>query len=126
MLCAVLALHTLSLTANAFVLLLCSASLYVTVQSCYSAVRYSDQVVLQRYLAEPLLLDGYKFDLRIYVLVTSFNPLEAFIYREGFARLSTRLYSTSAGDVQNRYVHLTNSSIQVCYICASIKHILLN
>jgi hypothetical protein len=46
----------------------------------------------QRYIERPLLLDGYKFDLRLYVCVTSMNPLEAFIYREGFTRLSTEPY----------------------------------
>ena len=54
-----------------------------------SEVEYNEPVVMQRYLKDPLLLDGTKFDLRIYVLVTSFNPLEAYLYKEGFARMST-------------------------------------
>jgi tubulin polyglutamylase TTLL5 len=37
--------------------------------------------VVQRYIADPLLLHGHKFDLRLYVCVTSFNPLEAFMYQ---------------------------------------------
>ena len=41
---------------------------------------YAEPVVLQKYLKEPMLLKGYKFDMRIYVVVTSFNPLEAFLY----------------------------------------------
>ena len=44
-------------------------------------VVFSEPVVLQKYLSNPLLVDGYKFDMRVYVLVTSINPLEAFIYR---------------------------------------------
>lgn len=44
-------------------------------------IYYDEPVVLQKYLKDPLLLDGYKFDMRIYVVVTSINPLEAFIYR---------------------------------------------
>lgn len=75
-----------------------------------SHVIYGDQVVIQEYIAAPRLLDGYKFDLRLYVLVTSFNPLEAFIYDEGFVRLCTRPYQDN--DISNLFVHLTNSSLQ--------------
>ncbi len=77
-----------------------------------SDVKYGDSCVIQEYLHEPYLLDGYKFDLRLYILVTSFDPLEAFIYDEGFARLSTVLYSRDPSTIKNLMMHLTNYSIQ--------------
>jgi Tubulin-tyrosine ligase family len=43
--------------------------------------------VVQRYIADPLLLHGHKFDLRLYVCVTSFNPLEAFVYQASYRSL---------------------------------------
>ena len=39
--------------------------------------------VVQRYLSEPYLINKKKFDLRIYVGVTSFDPLRAYIFEEG-------------------------------------------
>lgn len=47
------------------------------------------EIVVQRYIDKPLLLDGIKFDLRVYVVVTGFNPVQAFIYDEGLARFCT-------------------------------------
>ena len=41
-----------------------------------------EDVVVSRYISNPLLVDGYKFDLRIYVAVTSFEPLRAYIFDE--------------------------------------------
>jgi tubulin polyglutamylase TTLL5 len=76
------------------------------------ALVYSQASVIQKYVERPLCLGGYKFDLRLYVLVTSIRPLEAFIYKEGFARLSTQPYSTDPTDLSNKFIHLTNSSIQ--------------
>jgi hypothetical protein len=68
-------------------------------------------MIMQRYLKDPLLLNGYKFDLRIYILVTSVNPLEMFIYEEGFGRFSTVAYNLDPDDKSNKYIHLTNVSI---------------
>jgi len=79
-------------------------------------VTYSSPTVIQQYLRNPLLLQGYKFDLRLYVLVTSFSPLEAFIYKEGFARFGSRKFSSHKDSINDLQIHLTNSSIQNLYI----------
>lgn len=38
-------------------------------------------VLARRYLEAPYLVGGKKFDLRIYALVTSYNPLRIFLHR---------------------------------------------
>lgn len=84
----------------------------ISVINDITQVHYGEPIVIQRYLKNPELLNGFKFDLRVYVLVTSFNPLEAFIYNEGFARLSTTPFSLDPKHMANKFVHLTNYSIQ--------------
>ncbi|OXA59478.1 probable tubulin polyglutamylase TTLL9 [Folsomia candida] len=70
----------------------------------------ADTYVVQKYITDPYLIGGRKFDIRFYVLVTSFTPLRCYIYREGFARFSAGQFSLDA--LQDVYIHLTNVAIQ--------------
>lgn len=72
-------------------------------------LEYRSSCVVQRYLDRPLLIEGYKFDLRIYVVITNYHPLTCYMYRDGLARFSTQKYDMS--DLTNQYAHLTNTSI---------------
>uniref|UniRef100_A0A7S0PTM5 Tubulin--tyrosine ligase-like protein 9 n=2 Tax=Coccolithus braarudii TaxID=221442 RepID=A0A7S0PTM5_9EUKA len=72
----------------------------------------AETYVVQRYLENPMLIGGKKFDLRIYALVTSFMPLVVYLYRSGFARFSSFRYNTNQKNLGDTYVHLTNVAVQ--------------
>ncbi len=67
--------------------------------------------LVSKYLAKPHLLRGFKYDLRIYVVVTCYEPLKAYIFKEGLVRLATVPYTTAKGSLKKRFVHLTNYSV---------------
>ncbi|XP_050527260.1 tubulin polyglutamylase TTLL5 [Daktulosphaira vitifoliae] len=70
-----------------------------------------ENVVVLKYVDNPLLVNGYKWDLRLYVLVTSFNPLIIYLYEEGLARFATVKYDYERKNVNNKQMHLCNYSI---------------
>ena len=67
------------------------------------------QYLVSRYISNPHLINETKYDLRIYVLITSFNPLRIYLYDNGLVRFATEKYTK--GNYDNVYVHLTNYSI---------------
>eukprot|EP00057_Strongylocentrotus_purpuratus_P028024 XP_011682498.1 PREDICTED: tubulin polyglutamylase TTLL4 isoform X4 [Strongylocentrotus purpuratus] len=77
----------------------------------WSQIPRRKPVIVQRYLAKPYLINGSKFDLRIYVYVSSFDPLRVYIFTNGLARFATMKYSSSMKSLSNRFMHLTNYSI---------------
>jgi tubulin polyglutamylase TTLL4 len=74
-------------------------------------VNQKEGILASKYIMDPHLLNGYKYDLRVYVLVTNFNPLKVYIYDDGLVRFATEKYSKDAKTLGKKFVHLTNFSI---------------
>ena len=75
----------------------------------------NQSAIVSHYISNPLTVDKLKFDLRIYVAVTSLNPLRIYMYEEGLVRFATAEYSAPTNEAitsqKNKFIHLTNYSI---------------
>eukprot|EP00659_Diplonema_papillatum_P007271 gene7271-11213_t len=66
--------------------------------------------VVQQYVERPFLLQGRKFDIRTWVLMTG---QRVFVYKRGVCRTSSYQYSdASLGNLDDHLTHLTNHHIQ--------------
>ncbi|XP_043349926.1 tubulin polyglutamylase TTLL13-like isoform X8 [Dermochelys coriacea] len=78
-------------------------------------IKHGEHLICQQYISKPFLINGFKFDLRIYVLVTSCDPLKIFVYEEGLARFATMRYiepsSSNLVKKDDICMHLTNYAI---------------
>lgn len=55
---------------------------------------------IQEYIDNPLLIDGYKFDIGVYTIITSIDPLRVYMYN---------------GDILFRYILLCSTLIYLKY-----------
>ncbi|KAJ7410224.1 tubulin tyrosine ligase like 5 [Willisornis vidua] len=102
-----------------------------------SQIVVEDNILVSRYISNPLLIDesvkisqldmmserylqsltldnrisDFKFDVRLYVLVTSYDPLVIYLYEEGLARFATVRYDQASRNIKNQFMHLTNYSV---------------
>ncbi len=67
------------------------------------------QFVVQKYIETPMLLFGRKFDLRLFVLVVSLDPLVAFCSSDAYVRFASAPFESTSTD---KFAHLTNAQIQ--------------
>ncbi|XP_043372136.1 tubulin polyglutamylase TTLL5 isoform X10 [Dermochelys coriacea] len=74
-------------------------------------ISLEENILVSRYINNPLLIDDFKFDVRLYVLVTSYDPLVVYLYEEGLARFATVRYDQGTKNIKNQFMHLTNYSV---------------
>ncbi|XP_035467217.2 tubulin polyglutamylase TTLL5 isoform X2 [Scophthalmus maximus] len=74
-------------------------------------ISMDENILVSRYINNPLLIDEFKFDVRLYVLVTSYDPLIVYVYEEGLARFATVKYDRTSKSIKNTFMHLTNYSV---------------
>ena len=68
--------------------------------------------IAQHYIASPSLLGGFKWDMRVYVLVSSLSPLTLHVFHDGLARVCTEPYRRpSALNLSHTLSHLSNYSL---------------
>ena len=64
--------------------------------------------VVQRYIHSPLLINGRKFKLRLYVVVTSIAPLRVFLNSDGLIIFNNEQYDSD--DISNLDAHVLSSN----------------
>lgn len=69
-----------------------------------------DEWIVQKYIEKPLIIKKHKFDIRVWVLVTDWNPLTAYIFDNCYLRFCSSEYDEKSLD--NIYMHLSNNCIQ--------------
>jgi tubulin polyglutamylase TTLL6/13 len=78
----------------------------------FEDIDMSEHCISQRYIHNPFLIDGLKFDFRLYILLLGVDPIRILMYNEGLTRFATEKYqSPLRTNMQNSYIHLTNYAI---------------
>ena len=68
-----------------------------------------EYILIQKYLEKPLLYQGRKFDIRLWVLFIAEQVDDVYIFRQGHLKATCGQYDPDSNDL---YVHLTNYSVQ--------------
>jgi len=88
----------------------CSRGIVLT-KDPEKAMSYKKSII-QLYIDNTLTIDKKKFDLRVYCLIMSVDPLTVYMYQEGIVRICTEEYETRTEEnLKLRCMHLTNYTL---------------
>jgi len=68
-----------------------------------------EHVILQKYLEKPLLYQGRKFDIRIWILMISGQENFVYVFKQGHLKATCAEYDINSS---SPFIHLTNYSVQ--------------
>ena len=68
-----------------------------------------EYIMIQKYLEKPLLYQGRKFDIRMWIMFMTNRDNEVYIFKEGHLKATSLKYNPDSNDL---FVHLTNYSVQ--------------
>jgi hypothetical protein len=83
---------------------------YCRKDSTTEGIDKANRFVVQKYIEEPLLVEGRKFDIRVWVLIT--HEQDCYFFKEGYLRTSSAEYKIDVENLENKFVHLTNNAVQ--------------
>ena len=84
-----------------------SLGLKISILTNFSKINLKSYLIT-KYLYNPHLIKGFKYDLRFHGLVSTIKPLKLYLYNEGLVRLASEKYNFSITNPDNRYTFLTN------------------
>jgi hypothetical protein len=70
----------------------------------------SDEFLITRYIQNINLINGRKYDLILYILISSLNPLRIYLYKKGFVRISIEKYKFNINSMKKKFKHATDSA----------------
>ena len=69
----------------------------------------NEEYIVQHYIDSPHLINGRKYHIRAFALVTSVNPFRLYIYHDGLTRFTSKDYSIK--DIDDPLIHMTNNGV---------------
>ena len=76
-------------------------------------IKNQKHFLITKFISKLDLIDNKKYDLRLYVLITGLKPLRIYFYKQGLVRKATSAFNISMMGVNNRYMYLTNTGVNV-------------
>ena len=84
-----------------------SLGLKITILTNFSEINLKNYLIT-KYLHNPHLIKGYKYDLRFHGLVSTIKPIKLYLYNEGLVRIASEKYHFNMKKKQDKYSYLTN------------------